>query len=334
MKIGNSLLLVYAIVPILLCSTAQKAGAVSQDFNLFTDGTAVNSVPGWQAPADYVIRQNTQIDKFSTNVGSLGYPGVIYGSAGYNNSQGVESDFSSLSGTQVRGALWTLTGGDVVNQNGAVFQAQVRLSSYGVGGTGNTNTVADAGNGFEILLGSGLSYNTAASRYDYVNALAFGLYFYDNGSGSLRVYTDRVGFDDASHGTPGFSTASGSLANWNSYVAGWQRDAWYTLQLSGISFSSNSPTNATASLSVFKSDNPTVMLYSNVLVRAQAGSAGVINTAFTSINQIAFADARVNGVDTLDNISLMVPEPNSTLLCLVGLFGMAMMVGRRYRKER
>jgi hypothetical protein len=327
MKIGNSLLLVYAVVPILLCSTAQKAGAVSEHFDSFPDGTALSAMPGWQAPADYVIRQNTQIDKFSTNVGSLGYPGVIYGSAGYTNSQGVEADFqttiSGANGTQIRGALWTLTGGDAVSQNGAVFQAQVRLSSYGVGGTGNTNTVADPNSGMELLIGTGFSFTTNGSNpvYNDTNATAFAVYFYDNGTetpAGYRLYTDRVGYSDATHGTPGFSMSG--LTNWTSYVANWTRDTWYTVQLSNIVFASSLGTNATALLTVFASANPTVMLYSNVLVRSQAGrgaSGGLIGAPvndwvtagqFTNINQIAFGIGRANGVDTIDNISLEAPS--------------------------
>jgi hypothetical protein len=330
MKIRNSLLLVYAVVPMLLCSAAQKAGAVSQHFDSFTNGTPLNNVPGWLAPADYVIRQNTQIDKFSTNVGSLGYPGVIYGSAGYTNSQGVEADYqASASGanwTKIRGPLWTLTGGDVVNQQntGAVFQAQVRLSSYGVGGTGNTNTVADANSGLELLIGSGFSYITNGSNpcYNFTNATAFGVYFYDNGTATpagYRLYTDRVNFSDATHGTPGFGMGS-STTNWTSYVANWKRDTWYTVQLSNFVFASSPMTNATALLTVFESGNPTVMLYSNVLIRSQSGpeaSGGLIGAPvndwvtagqFTNINQIAFGIGRANGVDTIDNISLETPS--------------------------
>ena len=325
MKIRNRLLLVYAVVPMLFCSTAQKAGAVSQHFDSFPDGTALSAVPGWQAPADQVIRQNTQIDMLSTNFGSLGYLGVIYGSAGYTNSKGVEVDFqasaSGASWTQIRGSLWTLTGADVVNQNGAVFQTQVRLSSYGVGGTGNTNTVADANNGLEILIGSGFSYSVVNSKYDFTNATAFGVYFYDNGTetpAGYRLYTDRVGYSDATHGTNGFSMSA--VTCWTSYVANWKRDTWYTVQMSNIVFASSPMTNGTALLTVFESDNPTTMLYSNILIRSQCGpgvSGGLIGPPisnwvsagqFTNINQIAFAEGRFNGVNTIDNISLEIPE--------------------------
>src|ERR1700679_603825 len=97
MKIKKQFLMVCAVIPMFCCGIGQKAKAVSQDFDSFTNGTALNSVSGWQAQADYVIRQNTQIDEFSTNAGSLGYPYVVYGSAGYTNSQGVEADFQTSS---------------------------------------------------------------------------------------------------------------------------------------------------------------------------------------------------------------------------------------------
>jgi hypothetical protein len=339
MKIKKQFLMVCAVIPMFCCGIGQKAKAVSQDFDSFTNGTALNSVSGWQAPADYVIRQNTQIDEFSTNAGSLGYPDVVYGSAGYTNSQGVEADFQTSSTgnnlTRVRGALWTLSGGNAVSQNGAVFQAQVRLSSYGIGGSGNTNTVADANNGFELLVGSGFNFvtNGANLEYDYTNATAFGLYFYDNGTESpagYRLYTDLVGNSDTVHGTNGFSMSI--LTQWTSFVANWTRDTWYTVQLSNIVFTSVSMTNATALLTVYESDNPSVMLYSNVLIRSQSGpkaSGGLVEATnmvtggvsgnwvtaglFTNINQIAFGEGRFNGVDTIDNISLVAPAGPSPI---------------------
>jgi hypothetical protein len=339
MKIKKQFLMACAVVPMLCCGVEQKAKAVSQDFDSFTNGTALSSISGWQAPADYVLRQNTEVDEFSTNVGSLGYPGVVYGSAGYTNSQGVEADYqASASGanwTRIRGALWTLSGENAVSQNGAVFQAQVRLSSYGIGGSGNTNTISDANNGFELLVGSGFNFATNGANlvYDFTNATAFGLYFYDNGTetpAGYRLYTDRVGYSDTVHGTNGFSMST--LTQWTSYVANWTRDTWYTVQLSNIVFASIPMTNATALLTVYETANPSVMLYSNVLIRSQSGpeaSGGLIETTnpvtsavtgdwvtageFTNINQIAFAEGRFNGVDTIDNILLAAPAGPSPI---------------------
>jgi PKD repeat protein len=208
----------------------------------------------------------------------------------------------------------------VITNDGAYFQTQVRMSSWQVAVSGATTTVTQNANNnsFALLLGSGMTASgqvgSHGSQVEWTNAIAFGVYFFDNGSGSLRVYTDLVGFDDITHAFPGFNLSSGGLTNWNAYVVGWGRDTWYTVILSNIvlSTSSGNATGATARLWVYESDNPSNVFYTNSLMRSHIGSGGIVNTTFSQINQLAFMEARANAVDGVDNISLSTSPPGSS----------------------
>jgi PKD repeat protein len=285
-----------------------------QDFESITDGTPLNSVPSWIAPADHIVRQTSVIDQVTN--------GVNYGSAGYNGSKGYEALFANS--TALQGSLLTVTNAacSVVTNDGAYFQTQVRMSSWQVAVSGGTTSIAQnaTGNGFALLLGSGMSANGGVSSHvNWTNATAFGVYFYDNGGGSLRVYTDRPGFDDITHAFPGFSLTSSGLTNWNAYTLGdlgngWSRDTWFTVILSNIvlSTSSGNATGATARLWVYETGNPVNFFYTNTLVRSHIGSSGIVHTTFSQVNQLAFLEGRVSAVDGVDNIFLSTSPPVSS----------------------
>jgi PKD repeat protein len=280
-----------------------------QNFESIADNTPLTSVSGWTAPADHIVRQTSVIDQVTN--------GVNYGSAGYSNSKGYEVLFANSTGLQ--GSLLTVTNAtcSVVTNDGAYFQTQVRMSSWQVAVSGGITSVTQNANnnGFALLLGRGMSASGGvSSQVNWTNATAFGVYFNDNGSGSLRVYTDRVGFDDSTHAFPGFSLTSGGLTNWNAYMVGWQRDTWYTVILSNIvlSTSSGNATGATARLWVYDSGNPANFFYTNTLVRSHIGSAGIVHTTFSQVSQLAFMEGRVSAVDGVDNISLSTSPPASS----------------------
>ncbi len=273
-----------------------------QDFEAVADGTSLNSVSGWVAPADYVVRQTSLIDTLTN--------GVNYGSAGYNNSKGCEATFQNSVGLQ--GALLTMTNTicNIITNDGALFQAQVRLSSWQFAISPTNISQNATNNGFALLLGSGMTASGGTqSQVNWTNATAFGVYFHDNGSNSLMVYTDRVGFDDPTHAFPGFSLTEAGLTNWNSSAGDWQRDKWYMVVISNVVLSTSSGvgTGATARLWVYESANPANLIYSNALIRSHIGSSSASGTSFSQIDQLAFIEGRFNAVDAFDNISLSVP---------------------------
>ena len=285
-----------------------------QDFESIADNTPLSSVPSWIAPGDHIVHQTSVIDQITN--------GVNYGSAGYNGSRGYEALFANS--TALQGSLLTATNAtcNIITNDGAYFQAQVRMSSWQVAVSGGITSVTQnaTGNGFALLLGSGMSASGGVSSHvNWTNATAFGVYFYDNGSGSLRVYTDRQGFDDGTHAFPGFSLTSSGLTNWNAYTLGdlgngWSRDTWFTVILSNIvlSTSSANATGATARLYVYETGNPANFFYTNTLVRSHIGSAAIVHTTFSQVNQLAFIEGRVSAVDGVDNISLSTSPPVSS----------------------
>ena len=289
-----------------------------QDFESIAGNTPLGSVSGWTAPADHIVRQTSVIDQVTN--------GVNYGSAGYNNSKGYEALFANSTGLQ--GSLLTVTNAtcSVVTNDGAYFQAQMRMTSWQVAVSGGITSVTQNANnnGFALLLGRGMSASGGVgSQVNWTNAAAFGVYFYDNGSGSLRVYTDRPGFDDSSHGRPGFSLTSGGLTNWNNYSLGplgtaggpgWLRDTWYTVIISNmvLSTSSGNATGATARLWVYDSGDPSTFFWTNTLIRSHIGSGAIVGTTFSNVNQLAFIEGRVSAVDGVDNISLSTSPPVSS----------------------
>jgi hypothetical protein len=334
--------IISATVSLLWCGAAREAAAYVENFESYTNGMGARDIPGWNSPTvgglgngNYTVWQNSEID-----VTPGGNPS--YGSAGYNNSQGLEAKFAGSGSTiSQAGVLDTLTGGNILDnsQPGAgVFSMQVRLTSYAMADSGNTNmTNAGTGNTFGgnsaiLYLGSGMQWTTSGNKFFWTNATAFAVYFYaDNNGADTSIFTDTKATQNSSW-LPGFGATLGTQPSWSyrndSNNTAWARDTWYTVQLSNITLnaSGNSVTNATAELTIYNSQTSAVLL--DTMITAQGGSSNAWGHSFTQINQIGFADARIGAVDDIDNITL-VPEPSTALLTLGGLLGAVAMIRRR-----
>jgi hypothetical protein len=342
MKRQRQSVLICATALLLWCGAARETAAYMENFESYTNGMGVRDIPGWNAPSvggagngNYTVWQNSEINSYSN---------INYGAVGYNNSQGVEVKFAgSGSANSQAGALRTLTGGDILdNSQPGFFSMQVRLSSWAIGGTGNTNLLAGGsgttygGNSAMLYLGSGMQWNTSQNKFYWTNATAFAVYFFagDNGVNS-SIFVDGKAAENSSW-QPGFGATAGTQTSWAyrnaSNTTAWARDTWYTVQMQNITLnaSGGQATNATAALTIFESDNPNVKLLDNYLITAQGGSSNAWGTAFTQINQIGFADVRIGAVDTFDNI-VLIPEPSTAVLCVSGLLGLATVVRRRQR---
>jgi hypothetical protein len=296
---------------LLWCGLAHPVVAVEQDFNSVPTNTPLNSLLGWQAPPDHIIRQTSLINTLTTN--TAGYANV-----GYTN-EGVEcyiQDSQYPTNALQEGSLWTLTGTNALTQNGGVFQFDVRLSSWSYDGTNVSNSNGGFKNGFWVLVGSGMQYQTnnltGETWVVWTNASAFGVCFVDNDSDTHLIYWDEVagiwGHDDANNGAPGWGTSSATTSNWNRRIPlSWNRDTYYTVQLSNIVFNSTIATGATAVLSIFETGNPANVITNNINVRANGGSTALQTSPFTNINQIALAVSRFGGLDHYDHIMLAQP---------------------------
>jgi hypothetical protein len=296
--------------------------AVVQDFDSIATNTPLNSLPGWQAPPDHIIRKTSLINTLTTN--TAGYANV-----GFTN-QGVEAYIQNSafpSNSVQQGALWTLSGGNVLSQNGGLFQFNVRLSSWSYDGTNVDNSNGGFTNGFWILVGTGMQYETNNTRVVWSNAQGFGINIVDNDSGVHLIYWDEVagawGSDNSVNGTPGWGTSSGATTNWNRRIPlDWNRDTYYTVQLSNITFNSTIATGATAVLSIFETANPANVITNNIHVRAQGGTGPLQTSPFTNINQVALAVARFNGLDQYDHIMLLPPSSpivSTTVLAITSI---------------
>ena len=291
------------ILGVLCCGLAHSAVAVEQDFNSIPTNTPLNSLPNWQAPPDHIIRQTSLINILTTN--TAGYANV-----GYTN-EGVECYIQTAafpSNSCQEGSLWTVPVTNALTQNGGVFQFNVRLSSWSYDGTNVNNSSAGFKNGFWILVGSGMLYETNNSRVVWTNAQGFGICFVDDDSGNHDIYWDQSpGFDDSNNGAPGWGTSSGVTSNWNRrIVMPWNRDVYYTVQLSNIVFNSTICTQATAVLNIWETDNGLVIT-NNLVVRPNGGIKSLQTAPFTNINQIALAVSRFGGLDHYDHIMLAQP---------------------------
>lgn len=348
MKLQRRAVVVCMTVSMLCCATAHKALAYDETFDSYTNGTPMTSVSGWQAPpggsgnGQFNIWADSEIDADNTNS-----PPINYGAAGYNLTQGMESKFASGGNATLQmGALDTMTGANIVTASTTApfFSTQIRLTSYQIGGTGNTNvapgTVANSGiaNSYMLYLGTGIQYGSGAtaSKMILTNASAFVVYFESaaDSGGPNTVWTEAQGAATSAY-APGFAANAAGTNDFNYRLNAsttWSRDTWYTVQLSSISLGGPT-TNDTAVLNIFASNNPSDMLVSNLIITAQGGSSNAWGNAMTQINQIGFAETRQNGVDDIDNV-ILIPEPNTALLTMSGLFGVAMMMWRRQRRCR
>jgi hypothetical protein len=302
----------------LWCGLAYQAVAVEQDFNSIPTNTPLNSLAGWQAPPDHIIRQTSLINTLTTN--TAGYANV-----GYTN-EGVEcyiqnSAYPSNSCQQA--SLWTLTGTNALTQNGGVFQFDVRLTSWTYDGTNVNNNNQGANSGFWLLVGSGMIYEQNNTRVVWTNAQGFGIYFINNGSDNY-IYWNEPGYDNNVNGIPGFSTSLSQpyIDSWNRRIPlPWNRDTYYTVQLSNIVFNSSICTQATAVLNIWETDNGLVIT-NNLVLRAQGGNTNLMTTPFTNVNQIALAAARLNNLNQYDHIILAQPPSpvvSTTVLQIVSI---------------
>jgi hypothetical protein len=290
-----------------VCGLAHTAAAVQQDFDSIATNTLLNTLSGWQAPPDHVIRKTSLINTLTTN--TAGYANV-----GTTN-QGVECYIQNAafpSNSCQSASLWTVPAANALTQNGGSFQFNVRLSTWSYDGTNVNNTDGGFKNGFWVLVGSGMAYEINNNRVVWTNAQGFGICFVDNDQGDHVIYWDEMagawGGDDLHNGAPGWGTSSATTSNWNRrIVLPWNRDVYYTVQLSNIVFNSMIATQATAVMSIFETANPANVITNNVFVRANGGTKPLQTSAFTNINQIALAVSRFNGLDQYDHILLAQP---------------------------
>jgi hypothetical protein len=352
MNLQRRVVIISATISLLCCGAAREAVAYTEDFESYTNGMGARDIPGWNSPTvggsgngNYTVWTNSEI-----TVTPGGNPS--YGSAGYNNSQGLEAKFAGSGSTiSQAGVLDTLSAGNVLNNSQpGLFSMQVRLTSYAMADTGNTNMTSIGpggtsetieGNSAILYLGSGMQWSASANKFFWTNATAFAVYFYGSNSGTdsntTSIFTDSKAAEGASW-QPGFGATLGTQPSWayreDTNNTSWLRDTWYTVQLSNITLNAvgGQATNATALLSIYESSNPNIMLMSNVLITAQGGNSNAWGSSFTQINQIGLADAHANAVDDFDNI-VLVPEPSTALLTLGGVFTLAMMRRRRQRAK-
>ncbi|MEX0774660.1 MAG: PEP-CTERM sorting domain-containing protein [Phycisphaeraceae bacterium] len=287
------------LAAMLMCSGIARAD-FTENFDALTDGTSVNNLTNWSGPvtaspgADVAVRLNSITNEESAIVGQVGYG---------TNSKGVEFNFQDQ-------ALRSLTVSEAVTTAGgpAAFEAKVRIASIQTNNPGTTNPPIAAGvnHSFTLLIGENLGY--ASELVDATDAVAFAVTFYGGATSSIRVSNGSQGFD------PSVAGVFTNLAN------PWSVDTWYTVMLSNIALSdSGDGTNVTATLDIINTDT-LASLVSGATVTANLGSAAPGAGAFDQIDSIGLQNIRGNGIATLDDLSLVVPEPASlALLCLGGL---------------
>lgn len=342
MKLQRRVVVVCATISMLCCGAAREASAYTEDFESYTNGMGARDIPGWNSPSvggsgngNYTVWSNSEI-----NVTPGGNPS--YGTAGYAGSQGLEAKFAGSGSTiSQAGVLDTLTGTNIVNNSSpAFFSAQIRMSSYAMADSANTNMTnagtgtTFGGNSAILYIGSGMQWNTGQNKFYWTNATAFAVYFFAGDSGvNNSIFTDAQASENASW-QPGFGATAGTQTSWayrnDTNNTAWARDTWYTVQLLNISMPGVA-TNATAELKIFNSQTSAVLL--DTTITGQGGNSNAWGSTFNQINQIGFADARIGAVDDLDNI-MLVPEPSTVLLTVSGLFGMATMMRRRRRQQQ
>jgi hypothetical protein len=339
MKLRRLVLVICGTVSLLWLGAAREASAYSEDFDSYTNGTPMTAVPNWQAPpggsgnGQFNVWADSEIDANNTNT-----PPINYGAAGYAGTQGMESKFASGGSTiSQEGAMVTMTGSDVITSGTVApfFSTQIRPANQYVY---QPQQPTDNGiaNSYMLYLGTGIQYNNSSSKMFWTNASAFVVYFESaaDSGGPNTVWTETPGTATPSY-TPGFAANAAGTNDFNYRLNAsttWSRDTWYTVQLSDFAFGS-ATTNCTAVLNIFASSNPSDILVSNLVISAQGGNSNSWGQSFSQINQIGFAETRQNGVDDIDNITL-VPEPSTVVLTLSGLLGAATVMRRRNRKRR
>lgn len=339
MKLQRRVVVICATISLLWCVAAREAAAYTEDFESYTNGMGARDIPGWNSPTiggsgngNYTVWQNSEINVTPGGNSS-------YGSAGYNNTKGLEAKFAGSGSTiSQAGVLDTLSGANVLNNSQpGFFSTQIRMSSYAMADSGNTNMTnagtgtTFGGNSSILYIGSGMQWSTSANKFFWTNATAFAVYFFagDNGVNN-SVFTDTPGTENASW-LPGFGATAGTQPSWSyrndTNNTAWARDTWYTVQMSNILLPGKA-TNATAHLQIFNSQTSAMLL--DTIITGQGGNLNAWGTTFNQINQIGWADARIGAVDQIDNI-VLIPEPSTALLTMSGLFGVATMMRRRRR---
>lgn len=282
--------------------------AMTESFEAPTDGTLINNVADWRGPAtassspqsDVTVRLNS-LSQSSTNVGTV--PGLGY--AGYGASQGLEFNFQDY-------ALRTLGAGEIETTTGtATVEMKVRMGNLFQDATGANNT-AIGNHRFVLYIGQGMSWDGTAETVGTGGSVALAVEFWyvgANGSSSINVSKDGVDGFNPNSATDDFT----QLAD-----TSWAFNTWYTVRLSNIIKDEVNADYGTATLDIFESATPSNVLVSGATVYAHPG-VSTFSGSFDQIDTIGFRSVGGNGLTSVDDLVVAVPEPASlALLALAG----------------